>query len=69
MGGNQSEALQKEIDRLEKTKFESQVATDYNEKYQIILAFGFLFALLDLLISDRKGQGHIWKGRFEIAES
>jgi Ca-activated chloride channel homolog len=53
-GSNQMELLKKEIDKLEKSKFESQMATEYDERFQIPLALGLILALIELLLSERR---------------
>lgn len=65
-GGGEALKVKNDMDRLQKEQFSSSLATSYDEKYQIPLAIGLLFALGDLLISERKKAGKIWKGRFEV---
>jgi Ca-activated chloride channel homolog len=38
----------------------------YNEHYQIFLLIGILLALIELFLGERKAEGRIWKGRFEV---
>lgn len=54
-----------DFDKLQKAEFKSQMATDYDEKFQIPLGLGILFALIDFLFGDRKRAAKIWRGRFE----
>jgi Ca-activated chloride channel homolog len=53
-GSNQMELLKKEIDRLEKAKFESSMATEYDERFQIPLTLALILALIELLLSERR---------------
>lgn len=66
-GGNEAKKIKDEIDRLEKFDFATSKVVDYDEKFQIPLAIGIIFVLLDLLVSDRKGGRVWWRGRFEVA--
>lgn len=65
-GGNHLQRLAAALDRLEKTQFESQVATQYDEKFQIFLLFAFFAALSELLLGERRGAPRLWRGRFEV---
>jgi Ca-activated chloride channel family protein len=65
-GGNHMQRLVSAINQLEKTQFESQVATQYDEKFQIFLFFAFLFALIEFLFGERKTPFRLWRGRFEV---
>ncbi|MEQ1876667.1 MAG: VWA domain-containing protein [Bdellovibrionia bacterium] len=53
-GSNQMELLKAEIDKLEKALFETQMATDYDERFQIPLTIGLILALIELLMSERR---------------
>lgn len=65
-GGDHTKQIAQDLDRLEKTEFDSNIATQYDEKFQIFLFLGLLFALLDLILGERR-RGHVlWKGRFEV---
>jgi Ca-activated chloride channel family protein len=65
-GGNHLDALVKSLDQLEKTQFDSKVATQYDERFQVFLLIGLCFALADLLLGERRGRFRLWKGRFEV---
>lgn len=67
-GGAEAKLIKDDLDKLEKAEFDSEMAANYDEKYQSFLLLGLLLALLDLLIGERRGDGRIWKGRFEVAE-
>lgn len=53
------DALNKEIDKLAKTKLEASVFSEYNEKYQIFLLFGLVLLIVDVLILSR--ENHLFK--------
>ena len=63
-GGSQMERLREDLDKLEKTEFDSLLNEDFDEKYQIPLFFAFLFGLIELFIGYRKKQSDQWRGRF-----
>lgn len=58
--------LVSDLDHLEKADFKSRISTDYDEKFQIPLLIGILFALLDLTFGTRSGAKIPWRGRFEV---
>jgi Ca-activated chloride channel family protein len=68
-GGQEAKAIKDDLDKLQKAEFSSSLATNYDEKYQVPLFLGLLVALLELLITERRRAGRIWKGRFEVMES
>jgi Ca-activated chloride channel family protein len=65
--GDAIAALQKDLLELKRTQFESGEVRSYNEHFQFILFLAFLFAVLELWLGERKLQGRIWKGRFEVS--
>lgn len=68
-GGQEARQIKDDLDKLEKAEFASSMATNYDEKYQIPLAIGFVLALLELFLGERRAQGRIWRGRFEVTPS
>ncbi len=68
-GGDAVRQVAEQIRKLEQTEFDSEVATQYDERFQIFLLIGILLALIELFLGERKKEGRIWKGRFEVAES
>jgi Ca-activated chloride channel family protein len=68
IGGNHLKDLVEDINALEKSEFESQIATQYEERFQIVLFFGLLLALAEFFISERKAPFRLWKGRFEVPQ-
>lgn len=65
-GGSAIPQLRNDLDRLEKSEFESLEMVNYNEVFQYFLLPGVLLLAIGLLLGDRKGVGHLWKGRFEV---
>lgn len=65
-GGNGIPLLKQNLDKLEKAQFESLDLVQYNEIYQYFLLPAFALALVPFLISRRRKQGRLWKGRFEV---
>jgi Ca-activated chloride channel family protein len=68
-GGSEVDEIKKEIDRMEKTEFDSDFATVYNDRYQVFLLLSLGLALIEALIRERRKTGRIWKGRFEVDKS
>jgi Ca-activated chloride channel family protein len=65
-GGDAVKNLRDSIDRLQKAQYESLEVSNYVEHYQIFLFFGLMFALLEMFLGERKPEGRIWRGRFEV---
>lgn len=63
-GGSQMRRLKEDLDKLQKSEFDSLTSESFDEKYQIPLFFGFLFALIELFIGTRKRYLGQWLGRF-----
>jgi len=67
-GGTYMKDLVAEIDKLEKTQFESQIATQYKEQYQFFLIIGLLMAIAYSSLNLRRNLTdyfkHHWRGRF-----
>lgn len=61
--------LVEDINKLEKSQFESSMAIQYDEKFQLILIFGFIFGLLELFLGDRRNDFRLWQGRFEVPKA
>ncbi|MEK7355512.1 MAG: VWA domain-containing protein [Bdellovibrionota bacterium] len=68
-GGEEAKLIKNDLDKLQKSEFSSSLATNYDERFQIPLLLGLVFALLSFLIGERRAAGRLWKGRFEVAES
>jgi Ca-activated chloride channel family protein len=67
-GGNHIQKVVEDIGKLEKTEFESEIATQYEERFQLFVLIGIVIALLELFLGDRSPASRLWKGRFEVAE-
>ena len=66
LGGNHLQRLVNALDTLEKTQFESQVATQFDEKFQIFLDLALVMALIEVILGERKTPFRLWRGRFEV---
>ncbi len=67
-GGSHIQKVADDIGKLEKTQFESEIATQYEERFQIFVLIGLILALLELFLGERRPASRLWKGRFEVAE-
>jgi Ca-activated chloride channel family protein len=65
-GGDHLQKVVEDINQLEKTQFESQMATQYDEKFQWLLMVVLIFAALELLLSERRSSFRLWSGRYEV---
>ena len=65
-GGDHLKNIVDDLGKLEKSEFESAVATQYEERYQIFLLVGILLALAEIFLGERKSSFRFWKGRFEV---
>lgn len=65
LGESEITAIYADIAELEKSEFDAREITQYDEKFQYILAVALLLFILDTLISDRKTINTSWMGRFE----
>ncbi len=70
-GGNHLRQFVDQLELLEKTEFQSNMTTQYDEKYTWLLLIGFIFLVSSLFISDRKARSGKaaanWKGRYEVS--
>jgi Ca-activated chloride channel family protein len=65
-GGDHMQKVAEDIGQLEKTQFESQMATNYDEKFQWVLLAALFIAGLEILLSERKAGFRLWRGRYEV---
>lgn len=65
-GSNYLQSLTEDIGKLEKAEFESSMAVQYDERYQVFLAIAVLLGLLELLLGERRKEFRLWRGRFEV---
>ncbi len=54
-----------DLNGLEKTQFQSSLLTQYDEKFTTPLLLGLLLLAASFFISDRRGEGAGWKGKYE----
>lgn len=66
--GQAIELIKKDIDKMQKTEFDVDFATNYDERFQILIGIAIMFALIEFLLSDRKRDAKYWRGRFEVSE-
>lgn len=64
-GGDHIRKIEQDIQTLEKTTFESETSTQYDEKFQIFLTLALIFLMIELFLGDRKQKKGPWLGRFE----
>ena len=65
-GGDAIRHLRAGIDQLQRTQFDTMEVSHFDEHYQIFLVIGILLALIELALGERKSEGRIWRGRFEV---
>ena len=65
-GGEQTKHLVEDINKLEKTQFDTTMATQYEERFQIFLLFGIIIALIELVLGERRASFKFWEGRYEV---
>ncbi len=66
LGGNHIENVIEDLNKLEKTEFDSQLQTQFDEKFQIFLLLAFILGCLELALGERQKEGRIWRGRYEV---
>jgi len=54
------------INKMEKQKYETKEFSDYEDRFQYLIALAIFFLIIELLMSDRKSK---WSGKFNIFES
>lgn len=64
-GGQYLDNLVEDINKLEKTEFDSQTLVNYQERYQLFLLLGILLLMIELLINVRQAPSDQWRGRFQ----
>lgn len=65
-GGEQTKLLVEDISKLERTQFDTTMATQYEERFQSLLLIGIILALLELFLGERRHSFRFWKGRYEV---
>ncbi len=56
--------MKADIGKLQKAQFDSLVQTEYAEKFQTLLLIAIVFAMIELLLTERRTGNVIWRGRF-----
>ncbi len=65
-GGDYIKTLSEDLNRLEKSEFESSMMITYDEKFQIPLFCGLCLLLVTLAMNLRRRNFKFWRGRFEV---
>jgi Ca-activated chloride channel family protein len=68
-GGTQTKLLVEDINKLEKTQFDTTMATQYDERFQYLLFFAIVLGICELFLGERRRSFRFWKGRFEVPPS
>ena len=68
-GGDHIKNIASDIDALEKQQFESSVAVQYEERFQLVLILALLLALLELVLGERRSEFRLWRGRYEVPKA
>lgn len=68
-GGEQTKLITEDISKLEKTQFDTSMATSYDERFQLVLLFGIIFSMIELFLGERRASFRFWKGRYEVPPS
>lgn len=58
--------LKSNIDQLQRSQLDTTEIRSYNEHYQAFLLVGVVLALIELLLGERRSEGRLWRGRFEV---
>lgn len=66
VGSAYLKSVVEDINKLEKTQFDTQSAVQYDEKFQWVLIWAFIFGMLEIFLGDRRTAFRIWNGRFEV---
>jgi len=65
-GSEYLKKLVEDLSRLEKAEFESKMAVQYEERFQVFLLVGLLLGLIELFLGERRSSFRLWKGRYEV---
>ena len=66
LGGKAVQHLRQDLETLEKVEFESASFRIYNEGYQFLLLLGILLGFVEVFLGEKRHQGRLWRGRFEV---
>lgn len=65
-GSDYIRSVASDLEKLEKAEFESKMAVQYEERFQMFLLIGILLGLVELFLGERRAGFRLWKGRFEV---
>jgi Ca-activated chloride channel family protein len=65
-GGTYLQNLVEDISKIQKSQFETQMAVQYEEKFQWFCLVAFLMGLMELFLGERRSRFRLWRGRFEV---
>ena len=68
-GGSYLDSLAEDINKLEKTEFDTQQLVNYQERYQGFLLLGLLLLFIELFLTGRRPPSGEWRGRFHSGAS
>ncbi len=63
--GSHLKQIAEDVSHYEKALFDSSMVVQYDEKFAYPLSLGIVILLFSLLISDRRKEPIMWKGRYE----
>lgn len=69
IAGNHIDNIIEDINKLEKSEFDAQMVTQFDERFQIFLVFAFILGCVEILLGERRRLGRLWRGRFEVIEA
>jgi len=55
-----------DLSKLEKAEFETKMAVQYEERFQVFLLIGIILGLIELFLGERRAAFRLWKGRYEV---
>lgn len=65
-GGMQTKHLVEDISKLERSQFDTTMATQYEERFQSLLLLAIFLALFEMFLGERRLSFRFWKGRYEV---
>ena len=65
-GGHHIENVVEDIGKLEKSEFDTQMAVQFEERFQIFIALGLILSVIEVFMGERRKDFRLWKGRFEV---
>jgi Ca-activated chloride channel family protein len=65
--GEEIDLIVRDIDKLEKSTFDTSISESYNEYFQLPLLAAMILMMSELILADRRRDDRKWKGRFEVS--